>query len=79
MKEIHFEEKRLKLLDDMGIGKDELDQSTNHLEINPEDVPIGNLMVDIEKRRSIISKYYHDWKLQNPSLRKFNLSLTIVR
>ena len=54
MKEIHFEEKRLKLLDDMGIGKDELDQSTNHLEINPEDVPIGNLMVDIEKRRSII-------------------------
>ena len=79
MKEIHFEEKRLKLLDDIGIGKDELDQSTNHLEINPEDVPIGNLMVDIEKRRSIISKYYHDWKLHNPSLRKFNLSLTIVR
>lgn len=75
MKEIHFEEKRLKLLDDMGIGKDELDQSTNHLEINPEDVPIGNLMVDIERRRSIISKYYHDWKLHNPSLRKFNLSL----
>ena len=57
MKEIHFEEKRLKLLDDLGIGKDELDQSTNHLEINPEDVPIGNLMVDIERRRSIISKY----------------------
>ena len=60
MKEIHFEEKRLKLLDDMGIGKDELDQSTNHLEINPEDVPIGNLMEDIERRRSIISKYYHE-------------------
>ena len=30
---------------------------------------------DIEARRKIISKFYHDWKLRNLSLRKYNLSL----
>ena len=32
-------------------------------------------MEDIENRRRIISQFYHDWKLRNPSLKKFNLSL----
>ena len=44
-------------------------------EIEPEDVPVGTSFDDVEKRRQIISKFYHNWKLQNPSLRRFNLSL----
>ena len=44
-------------------------------EIRPEDVPTGDSSEDVETRRQIISKYYHDWKLRNPSLKKFNLSL----
>lgn len=44
-------------------------------DIRPEDVPIGDSAEDIEARRKIISKFYHDWKLRNLSLRKFNLSL----
>ena len=44
-------------------------------EIRPEDVPVGDSAEDIEARRKIISKFYHDWKLRNLSLRKFNLSL----
>ena len=44
-------------------------------EIRPEDVPVGDSSEDVETRRQIISKYYHDWKLRNPSLRRFNLSL----
>jgi hypothetical protein len=44
-------------------------------EIRPEDVPTGDSSEDVETRRQIISKYYHDWKLRNPSLRRFNLSL----
>jgi transcriptional regulator with XRE-family HTH domain len=45
------------------------------VEISPEDVPMGTSVEDIENRRQIISKFYHDWKLRNPSLKKFNLSL----
>ena len=44
-------------------------------EILPEDVPVGDTLEDVERRRLIISKFYRDWKLRNPSLRKFNLSL----
>ena len=44
-------------------------------EIRPEDVPIGDSPEDIERRRLIISKYYHNWKLRNPSLKRYNLSL----
>ena len=44
-------------------------------EIRPEDVPVGDSIEDIEARRNIISRFYHDWKLRNQSLRKFNLSL----
>jgi len=43
--------------------------------IRPEDVPVGDSVEDIEARRKIISRFYHDWKLRNQSLRKFNLSL----
>ena len=43
--------------------------------ISPADVPMGDSAEDIEARRKIISKFYHDWKLRNLSLRKFNLSL----
>lgn len=75
MKGIDFEGRELGLLEQDENYKDNFNQSADYLEIRPEDVPIGNLMEDIERRRSIISKYYHDWKLQNPSLRKFNLSL----
>ena len=44
-------------------------------EILPEDVPVGDSTEDVEARRKIISKFYHDWKLRNQSLRRFNLSL----
>ena len=50
-------------------------QSDDYLEIRPEDVPVGDSVEDIENRRRIISQFYHDWKLRNPSLKKFNLSL----
>ena len=43
--------------------------------VRPEDVPMGDSIEDIEARRNIISRFYHDWKLRNQSLRKFNLSL----
>lgn len=46
-------------------------------EILPEDVPVGDSAADIEERCKIISRFYHDWKLRNQSLRKFNLSLLI--
>lgn len=39
------------------------------------EVPQGNEHGDIESRRQIISDFYHDWKENNPSLRKYNLSL----
>ena len=44
-------------------------------EILPEDVPTGDGPEDVEARRSIISRFYHKWKLRNPSLRRFNMSL----
>ena len=44
-------------------------------EILPEEVPVGDSIEDVESRRKIISKFYHDWKLRNQSLRRFNLSL----
>ena len=43
--------------------------------VRPEDVPMGDSIEDIEARRNIIARFYHDWKLRNQSLRKFNLSL----
>ena len=45
------------------------------LDISPEDVPVGDSLEDVENRRQIISKFYYEWKLRNPSQRGFNLSL----
>ena len=39
------------------------------------DIPKGNTREDIEIRRNIISIFYHEWKVQNPTQRRFNLSL----
>ena len=54
---------------------DELPVTDAWYEIQPEDVPVGDSAEDVEARREIISKFYHDWKLRNQSLRRFNLSL----
>lgn len=39
------------------------------------EIPQGNTPEDIDARRKVISKFYHDWKDQNPSQRRYNLSL----
>lgn len=39
------------------------------------DIPKGNTREDIEIRKNIISRFYHEWKVQNPTQRRFNLSL----
>ena len=52
-----------------------VEQSESGVEIRPQDVPTGDSSEDIENRRRLISQFYHDWKLRNPSLKKFNLSL----
>ena len=86
MKGIYFEEKGLALLAQSGITKPDVYEipveviaqdgvGDGQFEIEPEDVPVGTSSDDVEKRRQIISKFYHNWKLQNPSLRRFNLSL----
>ena len=38
-------------------------------------VPIGNSPEDVVVRRNIISNYYREWKIANPSQRRFNISL----
>ena len=50
-------------------------ESLESVVIRPEDVPMGDLPEDIEKRRLIISNFYHHWKLRNPSLKRYNISL----
>ena len=49
--------------------------SDDLMEIRPEDVPVGDSVEDVETRRRIISKFYHNWKLRNPSQQRFNISL----
>lgn len=39
------------------------------------DIPQGNSPNEIERRRNIISSFYHEWKGKNPSQRRYNLSL----
>lgn len=39
------------------------------------DIPIGDTSEDVAKRRTIISKYYREWKEKNPLQRRYNLSL----
>jgi len=43
--------------------------------ISEDDIPRADSPEDVAKRRSIISKFYHDWKEKNPLQRKYNLSL----
>ncbi|MBR5433255.1 MAG: hypothetical protein IK117_02335 [Bacteroidales bacterium] len=38
-------------------------------------IPEGNTLEEIRKREQIIRDFYKKWKEQNPSQRKFNLSL----
>lgn len=39
------------------------------------EIPTGNSPEDIVVRRKIIANYYREWKIANPSLKRFNLSL----
>ena len=39
------------------------------------EIPQGNTPKEIDERRSIISNFYHEWKANNPSQRRYNLSL----
>ena len=39
------------------------------------EIPQGSEACDVEVRRRIISQFYHDWKIRNPTLRRYNLSL----
>ena len=52
-----------------------IEECDDWYEILPVDVPVGDSAKDVEARRKIISKFYHDWKLRNQSMRRFNLSL----
>ena len=38
-------------------------------------IPEGNTLVEIKEREQIIRDFYKKWKEQNPSQRKYNLSL----
>lgn len=39
------------------------------------EIPQGNTPKEIDERRSIISNFYHEWKANNPSQRRYNLFL----
>ena len=38
-------------------------------------IPEGNTLDDIKRRTQIIRDFYREWKVKNPSQRKYNLSL----
>lgn len=38
-------------------------------------IPEGNTLEDIKRRTQIIRDFYREWKVKNPSQRKYNLSL----
>lgn len=38
-------------------------------------IPTGNALEDIIARKRLISIFYREWKLSNPSQRRYNLSL----
>lgn len=46
-----------------------------HFLKNNIDIPKGNSKDDIKQRELIIRQFYQKWKEENPSQRKFNLSL----
>ena len=39
------------------------------------EVPMGNTKEDVENRKQIILDFYKNWKQENPSQRKYNISL----
>jgi len=38
-------------------------------------IPKGNSIEDIKQREAVIRDFYHKWKEENPSQRRYNLSL----
>lgn len=40
-----------------------------------DEIPQGKEPADLETRRQIISRFYHQWKEKNPTLRRYNFSL----
>ena len=38
-------------------------------------VPTGNTKEDIKERKNIIIRFYQEWKLKNPSQKRYNLNL----
>ena len=44
-------------------------------EISEDEIPRGDSPEDVAKRRTIISKFYHEWKENNPHQRRYNVSL----
>ena len=38
-------------------------------------IPEGNTLEDIKRRTQIIRDFYREWKVKNPTQRKYNLSL----
>ena len=43
--------------------------------INKEEIPCGNTPTEIEERTKIILKFYHEWKMANPTQRVYNNGL----
>ena len=43
--------------------------------ISEDDIPIGDSPEDVAKRRTIISRFYREWKGKNPLQRRYNVSL----
>ena len=39
------------------------------------EIPTGSSPEDIAARRKIIANFYREWKIANPSLQRFNVSL----
>ena len=43
--------------------------------IKSKDIPLGTGREDVETRKQIILEFYREWKLLNPTQRKYNVSL----
>lgn len=43
--------------------------------MNIDEIPQGNSIEDIDIRRKLISRFYYEWKENNPSQKRYNLSL----
>jgi transcriptional regulator with XRE-family HTH domain len=53
----------------------EKSEESQKKELVAEDIPTGDSPEDTAQRRSIISKFYREWKEQNPLQRRYNVSL----